>query len=79
MDFPVVDVQATGKRIRELRKARGISVREIQVCLGLNAPQAVYNWQRGKSLPSIDLLILLSKIFGVPMEEILVIKNKETC
>lgn len=69
-----MDVKATGRRIRQLRETRGISVREVQDYLGLDAPQAVYAWQRGESLPSVDHLIGLSKLFGVPVDELLVIK-----
>lgn len=51
-------------------------MREIQEYLGMEAPQAIYNWQRGKALPSVDHLIGLSKLFGVPVDEILVVKDK---
>ena len=36
-------------------------------------PQAVYKWITGKSLPSIDNLIILSKLLHSSVEEILVI------
>lgn len=75
MDFPIVDVTATGQRICELRKRCKLSVREIQAFLGLEAPQAIYGWQRGKALPSVDHLICLSKLFGVSVDEILVLKD----
>lgn len=75
-NFPVVDVKETGRRIQLLREARGISVREIQDYLGLDAPQAVYAWQRGESLPSVDHLIGLSKLFGVPVDEVIALRNE---
>ena len=70
--FPIIDLKATGKNISRLRRSSGLSVREIQGALGLTAPQAIYKWQRGQTLPSVDNLYALSAILQVPMDEILV-------
>ena len=70
--FPIIDLKATGKNISRLRRSSGLSVREIQGALGLTAPQAIYKWQRGESLPSVDNLLALSILFGVSMDDILV-------
>ena len=67
-----IDVAATGRKISELRIRRGHSVRDLQEYFGFDAPQAIYKWQRGQSLPSTDNLYALSYLFEVPMEEILV-------
>lgn len=72
MPYPVIDMAATGRNIRRLRIERGLSVQEIQVFFGFDAPQAVYKWQRGESLPTVDNLYALSKLLGVTMEDILV-------
>lgn len=70
--FPIIDLRATGKNISRLRRSSGLSVREIQTALGLTAPQAIYKWQRGESLPSVDNLLALSILFGVSMDDILI-------
>ena len=70
--FPVIDLEATGENIVRLRKARGLSVRDLQNWFGFEEPQAIYKWQRGKSLPTVDNLYALGKLLDVPMEEILV-------
>ena len=70
--FPTIDMAASGENIRRLRQERGLTVRQVQEYCGFNAPQAVYKWERGENLPSIDNLYALSKLFGVPIEEILV-------
>ena len=78
--FPVIDLSATGKNIIALRKARGLTVRDIQNFFGFEEPQAVYKWQQGKSLPTVDNLLALSVLLGVSIEQILVCKtvnNKE--
>ena len=70
--FPVIDLEATGENITRLRKAKGLSVRDLQNWFGFEEPQAIYKWQKGKSLPSVDNLYALGALLDVPMEEILV-------
>ena len=70
--FPVIDPIATGKNILSLRKEKGLTVRDLQEYFGFEEPQAIYRWQYGKTLPSVDNLYALSAILGVPMNSILV-------
>ncbi len=70
--FPVIDLAATGENISRLRRAKGLTVREVQSYFGFEEPQAIYKWQRGKSLPSVDNLYALSTLLEVSMNEILV-------
>ena len=70
--FPVIDPVATGENITRLRKARGLTVRDLQDWFGFEEPQAIYKWQRGKSLPTVDNLYALGVLLDVPLEEILV-------
>ena len=71
MTFPMVDMRQTGQNIMILRQQRGISVRELQSMLGFATPQAIYKWQHGATLPTVDNLVALSSIFEVPVEAIL--------
>ena len=71
-NYPTINMKATGARIKELRKARGITVTEISEYMGFSEPQAVYKWQRGESLPTVDNLFALSRILRTSMEDILV-------
>ena len=70
--FPVIDPVATGANIIRLRQERGLTVYDLQRFFGFDAPQAIYKWQKGQSLPSIDNLYALSALFQVSMNEILV-------
>lgn len=70
--FPVIDPVATGRNIVRLRTARGLTVRDLQAFFGFEEPQAIYKWQSGKSLPSVDNLFALGAILEVPLDEILV-------
>lgn len=71
-EFPVIDPIATGKNILSLRQEKGLSVKDLQEYFGFDEPQAVYRWQYGKTLPSVDNLYALSALLDVPMERILV-------
>ena len=75
--FPVIDPIATGKNIIRLRAERGMSVRDLQAYFGFEEPQAIYKWQQGKSLPSVDNLYALGALFEVPMEDILVSRTSQ--
>ena len=70
--FPVIDLVATGDNIRRLRLERGLSVRDLQTFFGFEQPQAIYKWQKGACLPTVDNLYALGSLFGVPMDQILV-------
>jgi len=72
---PVIDLRATGQNIKSLRVAAGISVRDLQNILGFTNPQAIYKWQNGDSLPSIDNLVILAAVLGVTVDEILVVEG----
>lgn len=70
--YPVIDLIATGRNISDLRKARGLSVSDLQAFFGFEAPQAIYKWQKGQSLPSTDNLYALSILLEVSIEDILI-------
>ena len=39
--------------------------------MGFESDQAVYKWQRGDSLPTVDNLYALSRLFGTSVDDIL--------
>ena len=69
---PVIDLRATGQNIKRLRQSAGISVRNLQMVLGFTNPQAIYKWQNGDCMPSVDNLVILAAVLGVTVDEILV-------
>lgn len=71
MNYPVLDPKAIGGRIRELRKERGLRVEDIRDFMGFESDQAIYKWQRGESLPTLDNMYALSKLLGTTVEFIL--------
>lgn len=76
MNIPTINLLMTGVKIDLLRKKANMSVKEMQKIFGFATPQAIYHWIHGRSLPSIDNLIVLAKIFDVTIEDILSIDYK---
>ena len=74
LDLPTIDPVLTGRRITDLRKQAGLSVHDLQHIFGFNSPQAIYKWQSGASLPSIDNLIVLAKGLDARVEDIIVLR-----
>lgn len=70
--YPTIDLSATGKRIREIREGRGITVTQLKDFLGFENPQAIYKWQRGECLPTFDNMYAMACYFRVQIDEILV-------
>ena len=75
MNFiPVIDMTATGLNITRLRKNAGMTVRDLQGIFGFATPQAIYKWQRGEAMPTLDNMIVLAAVFNVTVDEILVLQ-----
>ena len=74
-NMPTIDTIRTGQRIVALRKQAGLSVKDLQNIFGFTTPQAIYKWQQGAAMPTIDNLVILAAILGVTMDEIVVVNN----
>ena len=70
--MPIIDMEKTGQNIIVLRKKAGLSVRDLQDAFGFGTPQAIYKWQQGLALPTIDNLVALAAMLGVTIDDILV-------
>jgi transcriptional regulator with XRE-family HTH domain len=71
--IPAIDMAATGRNITKLRQDAGLSVKDLQMLFGFTTPQAIYKWQHGAAMPTIDNLVVLAVVFGVRMDDIIVI------
>ena len=73
--MPVINLPATGLNIVHLRVRAGLTVRDLQDVFGFGTPQAIYKWQRGDTLPTVDNLAVLAALFGVKIDDILVFQE----
>ena len=74
---PVLDLEATGVKIKTLMKQRGITPRQLQIILDFPYVQTVYNWFAGKNMPTLDNLVVLAKVLSVNMDDIIVTRMVE--
>ena len=72
MDIPTINLVRTGANITHLRKAAGLSVHDLKMAFGFNSPQAIYKWQNGTALPTVDNLIALAALLHVRMDDIII-------
>ena len=70
--IPTVNMIQTGNKIKTLREQSGLSVKELQTIFGFGTPQAIYKWQRGAAMPTLDNMIVLAAVFSVSIDEIVV-------
>ena len=75
MDIPMIDMALTGANIVKLRTAAGISVHDLQTIFGFNSPQAIYKWQNGTALTTVDNLVVLASVLKVRIDDLLIIKK----
>ena len=68
-----IQQKETGRQIKRLLSEHGYTVKDVQTVMGFENPQAVYKWISGKSLPSLDNFIILSRLLHTTIEDILVI------
>lgn len=69
---PVLDLEATGVKIKTLMKQRGITPRQLQTILDFPYVQTIYNWFAAKNMPTLDNLVVLAQVLGVTMDDIIV-------
>ena len=73
MDIPTINMAATGSNINALRNRAGMAVQDVQTTMGFHTPQAIYKWFRGDAMPTIDNLVILADMFGVKIDDIIVL------
>ena len=74
--IPAIDMAATGMNITRLRKNAGMAVRDLQEVFGFTTPQAIYKWQRGDAMPTLDNIVILAAVFGVTVDDIIIYRNQ---
>ena len=43
--------------------------------IDMTATGAIYKWQRGTALPTVDNLVVLAAVFGVKIDDILIFQG----
>lgn len=72
MQYPIISVEQTGLKIKAACEEAGICARDIREYMNFASTQSVYDWFRGKNLPSLDNFYALARLLGIPMESLIV-------
>ena len=70
-----INMVATGRNIIKLRENAGLSVRDLQDIFGFATPQAIYKWQHGRAMPTLDNLVVLAAVLNVNIDEIIIVDD----
>ena len=71
-----INMEKTGAHIKRTLKGSGYTMREIMEITGVTSEQAIYKWYSGKSIPSLETQIILCKLLGIKITELLVIDGE---
>lgn len=71
-----MDQQKIGSFLKELRKEKHVTQEQLAEALGVSG-RTVSRWETGRSLPDLDLLMLLADYYGVELRELLDGERKE--
>ena len=44
----------------------------IQTIFNFSSPEAIYSWEKGKYIPSIDNMIVIAEVYGVTVDDFIV-------
>lgn len=70
--MPYVNLEKTGLNLKSLMKSKNLTVKDLQKVFGFANPQAIYNWLSGKTLPTVDNLLVLSFVFDTTLDDLVV-------
>ena len=66
-----------GEQVRMLRTAKSMSQVEMAKALGVTK-QSVSNWENENIMPSVDMLVKISTLFGVTTDYLLGLSDRRT-
>ena len=67
-----VNTEKTGAHLKRLLSGHGYTVKEIKTITGVTSEQAIYKWYRGESTPSLENLLILSRVLRMTVNELIV-------
>ena len=59
-----------GKQIRQIRKDAKLTQEQMAAKLNVSR-QAVSNWENNKNLPDLEMIITISRVFGLSLDQLM--------
>ncbi len=66
-----LDVENTGRNIKDICREQGVTVEDIACELGVSS-QTIYSWFSARKIPTVDHLIELAEVLNVTVDELLI-------
>ena len=63
-----------GKQIRQIRKDAKLTQEQMAAKLNVSR-QAVANWENNKNLPDLEMIITISRVFGLSLDQLMVVSS----
>ena len=63
-----------GKQIRQIRKDAKLTQEQMAEKLNVSR-QAVSNWENNKNLPDLEMIITISRVFGLSLDQLMVVSS----
>ena len=70
----IIDRKATGKNMREYRRAYDCTVKELANILDVE-PFTVYAYESGRKMPSLDVFINMCHYYGREWNDLIIYKG----
>lgn len=71
--MPTINIKATGNNIMQMREKARLTVKDLQEIFGFSTPQAIYKWQNGLAMPTVDNLVILAAVFGCKIDDLIIV------
>ena len=71
----VIDRKASAENLKDIRKARDLSAKEVQSALGHKTYSSIYKWETANPFPETKNLAKLIKIYNVRFCDVLPFKE----
>ena len=78
-NYKSINPEITGRNLKNMIKAKGFDVKDIQKILKLSCQQPIYRWFNGVVMPSLNHMYVLSTILNVHMEKLLIGGYADIC
>ena len=63
-----------GKQIRQIRKDAKLTQEQMAAKLNVSR-QVVSNWENNKNLPDLEMIITISRVFGLSLDQLMVVSS----
>lgn len=72
--YMCIDMDMTGKRIKDRIKTAGFTVKDVADACCLANPNAVWRWQKGINMPTLDNLVVIAGMCGCGLDDLVVVR-----